>query len=204
MTSLRPRRKNNVRSTTKDEESPNTGHFWMNLIATKNEYRSRNFSKARITQKISKKRLCFFSRSTFRIWRIHLSCRVKSSCVQLVFPLQINESQPFNTAFLVESNFSLYFSSVLRLFVWDFTFLGTSHSCDAMTRAATTLTSMFELKLRKLDVINVLIFVTRELWTQARAPKQASDFSKHYSRFYSHNLKYCKIFSNTNFYPLLG
>ena len=60
MTSLRPRRKNNVRSTTKDEESPNTGHFWMNLLATKNEYRGRNFSKARITQKISKKRLCFF------------------------------------------------------------------------------------------------------------------------------------------------
>ena len=203
MTSLRPRRKNNVRSTTKDEDSPNTGHFWMNLLATKNEYRSRNFSKARITQKISKTG-CIFPRCTFRIWRIHLSCRVKSSCVQLVFPLQINEFQPFNTAFLVASNFSLYFSSVLLLVVWDFTFLGTSHSCDTMTRAATTLTWMFELKLRKLDVINVLIFVTRELWTQARAPKQASDFSKHYSRFYSHNLKYCKIFSNTNFYPLLG
>ena len=116
MTSLRPRRKNNVRSTTKDEESPNTGHFWMNLLATRNEYRSRNFSNARITQKISKKG-CFFSRSTFRIWRIHLSCRVKSSCVQLVFPLQINEFQPFNTAFLVGSNFSLYFSSVLLLVV---------------------------------------------------------------------------------------
>lgn len=203
MTSLRPRRKNNVRSTTKDEDSPNTGHFWMNLLATKNEYRSRNFSKARTTQKISKTG-CIFPRCTFRIWRIHLSCRVKSSCVQLVFPLQINEFQPFNTAFLVASNFSLYFSSVLLLVVWDFTFLGTSHSCDTMTRAATTLTWMFELKLRKLDVINVLIFVTRELWTQARAPKQASDFSKHYSRFYSHNLKYCKIFSNTNFYPLLG
>lgn len=203
MTSLRPRRKNNVRSTTKDEDSPNTGHFWMNLLATKNEYRSRNFSKARITQKISKTG-CIFPRCTFRIWRIHLSCRVKSSCVQLVFPLHINEFQPFNTAFLVASNFSLYFSSVLLLVVWDFTFLGTSHSCDTMTRAATTLTWMFELKLRKLDVINVLIFVTRELWTQARAPKQASDFSKHYSRFYSHNLKYCKIFSNTNFYPLLG
>lgn len=203
MTSLRPRRKNNVRSTTKDEDSPNTGHFWMNRLATKNEYRSRNFSKARITQKISKTG-CIFPRCTFRIWRIHLSCRVKSSCVQLVFPLQINEFQPFNTAFLVASNFSLYFSSVLLLVVWDFTFLGTSYSCDTMTRAATTLTWMFELKLRKLDVINVLIFVTRELWTQARAPKQASDFSKHYSRFYSHNLKYCKIFSNTNFYPLLG
>ena len=110
----------------------------------------------------------------------------------------------FQYGFLVGSNFSLYFSSVLLLIVWDFTFLGTSHSCDTMTRAATTLTSMFELKLRKLDVINVSIFVTRELWTSARAPKQASDFSKHYSRFYSHNLKYCKIFSNTNFYPLLG
>ena len=116
MTSLRPRRKNNVRSTTKDEESPNTGHFWMNLLATKNEYRRRNFSKARITQKISKKRF-FFSRSTFRIWRIYLSCRVNSSCVQLIFPLQINECKPFNTAFLVGSNFSLYFSSVLLLVV---------------------------------------------------------------------------------------
>ena len=126
-------------------------------------------------------------------WRIHLPCRVKSSCVQLVFPLQRNEFQHFNTAFLVGSNFSLYFSPVLLLVVWDFTFLGTCHSCDTTIRAATTLTSMFELKLRKLDVINVLIFVTRELWTQARAPKQASDFSKHYSRFYSHNIRNAKF-----------
>lgn len=203
MTSLRPRRKNNVRSTTKDEESPKTGHFWMNLLATKNEYRGRNFSKARITQKKSKKRSCFFL--SFYVPHLEYTFVVsRKITVQLVFPLQINEFQPFNTAFLVGSNFSLYFSSVLLLVVWDFTFLGTSHSCDTTTRAAATLTSMFELKLRKLDVINVLIFVTRELWTQARAPKQASDFSKHYSRFYSHNLKYCKIFSNTNFYPLLG
>ena len=75
MTSLRPRRKNNVRSTTKDEESPKTGHFWMNLLATKNEYRGPNFRKARITQKISKKRLCFFSlvlRSAFGVY----ICRV--------------------------------------------------------------------------------------------------------------------------------
>ena len=146
----------------------------------------------------------FFSRSTFRIWRIHLSCRVNSSCVQLIFPLQRNECKPFNTAFLVGSNFSLYFSSVLLLVVWDFTFLGTSHSCDTMTRAATTLTWMFELKLRKIDVINVLIFVTRELWTQACALKQARVFSKHYSRFYSHNLKYCTFCSDKNYYPLLG
>ena len=203
MTSLRPRRKNNVRSTTKDEERPNTGHSWMNLLATKNEYRGRNFSKARITQKISKKRLCFFL--SFYVPHLEYTFVVsRKITVQLVFPLQINEFQPFNTAFLVGSNFSLYFSSVLLLVVWDFTFLGTSHSCDTTTRAAATLTSMFELKLRKLDVINVLIFVTRELWTQARAPKQASDFSKHYSRFYSHNLKYCKICGNKNFYPLIG
>ena len=50
-------KKNSVRSTTKNEESPNTGHFWMNLLATKNEYRSRNFSEARI---ISKKGYVFF------------------------------------------------------------------------------------------------------------------------------------------------
>ena len=33
------------------------------------------------------------------------------------FPLQRNEFQPLNTAFLVGSNFSLYFSSVLLLVV---------------------------------------------------------------------------------------
>ena len=74
MTSLRPRRKNNVRSTTKAEESPNTGHFWMNLLATRNEYRSLNFSNARITQKISKKGYVFFLvlRSAFGVY----ICRV--------------------------------------------------------------------------------------------------------------------------------
>ena len=116
MTSLRPRRKNNVRSTTKDEERPNTGHFWMNLLATKNEYRGRNFSKARITQKISKKRLCFFL--SFYVPHLEYTFVVsRKITVQLVFPLQINEFQPFNTAFLVGSNFSLYFSSVLLLVV---------------------------------------------------------------------------------------
>ena len=68
-------KKNNVRSTTKDEESPNTGHFWMNLIATKNEYRSRNFSKARITQEISKKGYVFFLvlRSAFGVYICHVA-----------------------------------------------------------------------------------------------------------------------------------
>ena len=141
MTSLRPRGKN-VRSTTKDEESPNIGHFWMNLLATKNEYRGRNFSKARITQKISKKRLCFFL--SFYVPHLEYTFVVSHKIVvrSVSFSSTNKRFQPFNTAFLVGSNFSLYFSSVLLLVVWDFTFLGTSHSCDTMTRAATTLTSV--------------------------------------------------------------
>ena len=63
-----------------------TGHFWMHLSAMKNEYCCRDIFlvmfwilaslpqiQVRIIQKVVK-RINVFTRSTFYIWHIHLSC----------------------------------------------------------------------------------------------------------------------------------
>ena len=106
-------KKNSVRSTTKNEESPNTGHFWMNLLATKNEYRSRNFSEARI---ISKKGYVFFSFYVPHLAHIFVMSR-KLVVRSVRFSSTKKRMPTFQYGFLVGSNFSLYFSSVLLLIV---------------------------------------------------------------------------------------
>ena len=112
--------------------------------------------------------------------------------------LPMEQNSTMMKGWAVENKTSIRKTSVsLGFKIWRFflccgtrsrSLLDTSHSCDTMTRAATTLTWTAALRLRKIwrhKRFNLPRHTpTRKPSTCTQTSPLLSDFSKHYSRFY--------------------